>query len=64
MKLTISQNLKPIDIDSLEVQTFEDNRVVHIDDKLVPDNLAKIILLGMDVATSRYLDLVEKAMKG
>ncbi len=37
-------------------------RVVFIDNKEVPKNLSRIILLGLDVAMEQYCDLIEQML--
>ena len=68
MTLTISLKLEPIDTlgiyQALDIIPDMSKRQVFIDDKLVPPALAKIILLGLDVATEQYLEIdIERLMK-
>jgi len=65
MKLEIKARFEPIQV----LGRFEPSEIlppereVYIDGKLVPKALAEIILLGLDTATDKYLDMVEEAMK-
>ncbi len=64
MKLTIQTRCEPIEIFGQfnPVDLSIPDRKVFIDDKEVPPALSRIILLGIDVASEQYLDLVEKQM--
>lgn len=65
MKLTISYNLEPISsyemmpIDIVETKPPS----LFIDDKPVPQALADIIMLGLNVASEQYLDMIDRLRK-
>jgi hypothetical protein len=66
MKLTISYNLEPLvttghltPIDYTETKAPD----LYIDDKPVPKALADIIMLGINVASEQYLDMINELRK-
>ncbi len=67
MKLTIITYKEPVHIfgqlHATPIYKDTETRGVYIDEEEVPPALAKIILLGLDVAREQYLDLIEEAMK-
>jgi hypothetical protein len=64
MNLKITYSTKPIDVLGLfEPQPIWAAREVFIDDKKVPEGLARIILAGLDSMTEEYLKKIEKLME-
>ena len=67
MKLEVSLKINPIDtlgvFQALDIIPDLSSREVRIDGKLVPQGLADIILLGLDVATDKYCDYIEQMRK-
>lgn len=63
MKLTVVQAIEPVSIVGRTLELFPtDERHVFIDDKPVPPALAKVILLGLDVATEQYMDSLDREL--
>jgi hypothetical protein len=66
MKLEIRTEIRPINVFGLEPEPIfpdKEYRQVFMDGKRLPLELEKIFLLGMDVSTSQYCNLIEKCMK-
>lgn len=62
MKLTISYNLEPVNIYEMMPIDFVETKSpsLFIDDKPVPQALADIIMLGLNVASEQYMCLIDK----
>jgi len=65
VKLVVSTRVEPVSVlgNFDPVEAVPTKRVVSIDGQELPDNLAQIFLLGLDVATEQYCSMIEKAMK-